>query len=65
MGLHRYELVPEASGLELGTNGFTLSAMHQDQVLVKPEKPMFWPIPLLPLRGSAVRQPHSDIAGTS
>ncbi len=38
VGLHRYELVPEASGLELGTNGFTLSAMHQDQVLVKPEK---------------------------
>ncbi len=38
VGLHSYELATEAKGLEPGTSEFTLSAMHQDQVLVKPEK---------------------------
>lgn len=38
VGLHRYELTPDAKGFEPGMDGFTLSAMHQDQVLVKPEK---------------------------
>lgn len=38
VGLHRYELASGAKGLEPGMNGFTLSAMHQDQVLIKPEK---------------------------
>jgi GMP synthase-like glutamine amidotransferase len=37
VGLHRYELAPDATLPKLETNGFTLSAMHQDQVLVKPE----------------------------
>src|SRR5680860_676395 len=37
VGLHRYELAPDARGLKPGMDGFTLSAMHQDQVLVKPE----------------------------
>lgn len=37
VGLHHYDLVRDVDGLELGAEGFTLSAMHQDQVLVKPE----------------------------
>ena len=37
VGLHYYDLVRDTDGLEAGTNGFTLSAMHQDQVLVKPD----------------------------
>lgn len=37
VGLHHYDLVSDVDGLALGAEGFTLSAMHQDQVLVKPE----------------------------
>ena len=37
VGLHRYEMVPGAEGLDAGMSSFTLSAMHQDQVLVKPD----------------------------
>ncbi|WP_417514625.1 glutamine amidotransferase-related protein [Marinobacter sp.] len=36
VGLHRYEMVP-GGGPGAGMTGFTLSAMHQDQVLVKPD----------------------------
>jgi len=37
VGLHRYEMVPGVEGLDAGKAEFTLSAMHQDQVLVKPD----------------------------
>src|SRR5680860_12381 len=37
VGLHRYEMARDVKGLDAGMSGFTLSAMHQDQVLVKPD----------------------------
>jgi GMP synthase-like glutamine amidotransferase len=35
-GLHHYELLPGVSAVKPNSNEFTLSAMHQDQVVVKP-----------------------------
>lgn len=37
VGLHHYDLAKAIDGLNLAADRFTLSAMHQDQVLVKPE----------------------------
>lgn len=37
VGLHYYDLTRDIDGLEAGTKGFTLSSMHQDQVVVKPD----------------------------
>ncbi|WP_018404685.1 type 1 glutamine amidotransferase family protein [Marinobacter gelidimuriae] len=37
-GLHHYELLPGVSAVKPNSNEFTLSAMHQDQVVVKPDQ---------------------------
>jgi len=37
-GLHHYKLLPGVSAVKPDSNEFTLSAMHQDQVVVKPDQ---------------------------
>lgn len=37
VGLHAYELTGECDFIDDGASAFTINAMHQDQVLVKPE----------------------------